>query len=298
MVKNSIPVIAQVQQEQGQGPQTRVQLLRQLEAELARPIVLYYTSTTITHPASIEDSDADVMESVLRHLDLSKGFALMMNSHGGYGEFAERIINVCRSLSGTGEFWAIVPGKAKSAATMICFGASKIMMGASSELGPIDPQLTVVEEKARKRFSVWNLVQGYKDLFARAVSEKGNLEPYLRQLKSYDPRDINEWETAIALSEDIAIRSLATGMMKGKTAKDIRKRIHMFLTPEEKKSHGRPIYHDEAKGCELNVEKVDAKSKVGRLIYELHVRTSTYVRARVYKCVESKEHGFSAPHED
>lgn len=292
------PVIAQVQSEQGQGSQTRKHLFVQLEKELARPVVSYYTSVSINRPASIEDTDADVLESVLRHTNLSKGFALLINSHGGYGEAAERIINVCRSSSGTGEFWAIVSGKAKSAATMICFGASKILMGASSELGPIDPQLTVVEGNTRKRFSVWNLVEGYKDLFSKAVKETGNLEPYLLQLKSYDAREIKEWETAIALSEDIAIRSLATGMMKGRTVKDIRKKIHMFLTPEEKKSHGRPIYHEEAHNCDLTVEKVDSKSKLGKLVYELHVRTSNFVRTKVYKCVESKDHAFSAPHED
>jgi ClpP class serine protease len=292
------PVIAQVQSEQGQGPQTRKGLFVRLEKELQRPVVSYYTSVSISRPASIEDSDADVLESVLRHTNLSKGFALLINSHGGYGEAAERIINVCRSASGTGEFWAIIPGKAKSAATMICFGASKLLMGASSELGPIDPQLTVVENNVKKRFSVWNLVQGYKELFAKAVKEEGNLEPYLLQLKAYDAREIKEWETAIALSEDIAIRSLATGMMKGKSIKDIRNKIHMFLTPEEKKSHGRPIYHGEAKSCDLTVDKVDPSSKLGKLVYELHVRTSNFVRTKVYKCVESKEHGFSAPYED
>ena len=145
---------------------------------------------------------------------------------------------------------------------MICFGASKILMGASSELGPIDPQLTIMENDRKKRFSVWNLVQGYRELFKKAVDEKGNLEPYLLQLKMYDARDIREWETAIALSEDIAVRALATGMLKGKKPADIRKKIHMFLTPEEKKSHGRPIYHDEAKDCDLVIERVDSKSKI------------------------------------
>lgn len=294
----STPVIVQVQQEQGQNAQTRRGLFRRLEKELQRPVVSYYTSVSMNRPASIEDSDADIIDGVLRNLDLSKGLALIINSHGGYGEAAERIINVCRSSSKTGEFWVIVPGKAKSAATMICFGASKILMGASSELGPIDPQLTVSENGTKKRFSVWNLVEGYKELFKKAVAEKGNLEPYLLQLKAYDARDIKEWETAIALSEDIAVRSLASGMMKGQTEKNIRKKIHMFLTPEEKKSHGRPIYHDEAKGCALDIDKFNPDSNLGKLIYELHVRTANFVRTKAYKCVESKDNGFSAPYED
>ena len=60
----------------------------------------------------------------------------MINSPGGSGLAAERMINVLRSYSGIGEYWAIVPAKAKSAATMVCLGASKILMGPASELGP------------------------------------------------------------------------------------------------------------------------------------------------------------------
>ena len=79
------------------------------------------------------------------------------------------------------EFWAIVPGKAKSAATMICFGASKILMGVSSELGPIDPQLTITDESGQeKRYSLFSIVKSYQSLFANALKAKGNLQPYLQ----------------------------------------------------------------------------------------------------------------------
>ena len=87
----------------------------------------------------IDDSDSTMIEEVLRNLDLSNGLALIINSPGGDGLAAERIINVCRKYSKTNEFWAIVSDKAKSAATMVCFGASKILMSETSELGPIDP---------------------------------------------------------------------------------------------------------------------------------------------------------------
>ncbi|MGO8792490.1 MAG: SDH family Clp fold serine proteinase [Terriglobia bacterium] len=287
------PIIAQVQSEQGQGQPTRKNLFLRLEKELQRPVISYYTSL-VHQKVSIEDSDADILDSVLRHVDLSKGFALLISSNGGYGEAAERIVNVCRNASGTGEFWTIVPGKAKSAATVICLGSSKIMMGPSSELGPIDPQLTVTENAQIKRFSVWNLVEGYKELFKRAVKETGNLEPYLQQLKLYDAREIKELEGAMDLAEDIAQRSLATGMMKGKSEKEIHKKILMFLTPQQKKSHGRPIYFDEAEKCGLTIERLDPKSRIGKLVYELHVRTENFARTRVYKCVESKFHAFAS----
>ena len=100
------------------------------------------------------------------------------------GLAAERIINICRGYSGTGEYQAIVPNKAKSAATMVCLGASEILMGPSSELGPVDLQAS--DPQSGQWFSAYNIVQRYEDLFARAVQETGNLEPYVMQLGRYD----------------------------------------------------------------------------------------------------------------
>lgn len=111
----------------------------------------------------------------MQKCDLSKGFALLLSSPGGSGLAAERIINLCRSYSGSGDYQVIVPGKAKSAATMICLGASNVIMSETSELGSIDPQMRYVEKKQVKRFSVYNIVKSYEELFSKAVKEKGNL---------------------------------------------------------------------------------------------------------------------------
>lgn len=161
------PVILQVLIEQNQAHETRKRIFEDLEKELGRPIISYFTS--FKYPVMIEDADADMLEGVLQKMDLSNGLALFISSPGGDGLAAERIINVCRNYSQNRGYWAIVPGKAKSAATMICFGASKIIMGASSELGPIDPQLTVSENGVVKRFSVFNIVKSYENLFKKAI---------------------------------------------------------------------------------------------------------------------------------
>lgn len=283
------PVIQLVQEEQLQGHSTRKAMFVELESLLGRPVISYFTS--LVYPVAIEDQDADMIEGVLQQMDLSGGLAVLVNSHGGDGLAAERIINICRSASGTGDFWAIVAGKAKSAATMICFGASKVFMGASSELGPIDPQL--IEEG--EWFSLFNLVESYNDLFARAIRTKGNLQPFLQQLSHYDARKIAEYKAAIDLAADIAVKSLASGMMKGKTETAIKKKIEMFLSPKRTKTHGRPIYRDEARKCGLNIENVEIKERLGQVIYELNVRANNFVTHMAYKCIESKEHTVSAP---
>ena len=246
--KRSRSVIAQVQAEQAQGHPTRAHLFAPLEEHLGMPVVTFFTS--FLYPVMIEDDDADMLESVLQELDLTNGLALCISSPGGDGLAAERIINVCRSYSKTGEYVTIVPGKAKSAATMVCFGGSKIQMGPTSELGPIDPQLAI----GGRRFSVFNIVESYEDLFRRAVKEKGNLEPYLQQLENYDEREIKELRSALALSDDIAVRALASGMMKGTDEAEIKQKIATFLSPQRTKVHGRAIYRDEARQCGLNIE--------------------------------------------
>ncbi|MCD6542145.1 MAG: hypothetical protein J7K38_02345, partial [Thermoplasmata archaeon] len=247
----------------------------------------------------IEDSDADMLEGIFQKTDLSRGFALLLSSPGGDGLAAERIINLCRSYSGTGRYEVIVPGKAKSAATMICLGASKIIMSKTSELGSIDPQVTYVEDDRIKRFSVYNIVKSYEDLFLKAVKEKGNLQPYLQQLANYDAREIAEFRTALSLSEDIAIKALKTGMLSNFSEKEIKRKIKIFLTPEKVKTHGRPIYAQDALKCGLNIEIRDLKEKFWSTVYELYVRLNNFVSTNnIAKCIESKDYSFRAKVEE
>jgi len=290
--KSETLVFQKISTEQAQAHPTRQPLFSQLEKLFERPVVSFFTS--FRFPVMIDDSDAGMLEGVLQKMDLKKGLVLVISSPGGDGLAAERIINVCRSYSGTKEFWALVPAKAKSAATMVCFGASKILLGATSELGPIDPQLAIREDKGVKRFSVCNIVESYRDLFDRAVKEKGNLQPYLQQLSNYDEREIKEMQTAIELSEDIAIRALKNGMMNGIPDANIKKNIEIFLTPKTKKAHGRPISIDEATTCGLNVEKIDIRTKIWEITYELFMRTDNFVSNHASKCVETKDLSFAA----
>lgn len=283
--------IHRLRQEQGQSHATRKGLYKQLERRLGMPVVLFYTS--FTFPVMIDDGDAEMLEGVLQNVDTSNGLMLLISSQGGFGLAAERIINVCRSYSSTGRYDAIVPAQAKSAATMVCFGADAVHMTPKSELGPVDPQITLIEDGVPKRFSVCNLVASYKDLFDRAVTAKGNLEPFIQQLGRYDERQIREFEDAIQLAKDISIRALQSGMLKHSAVSEIEKRIKVFLTPEEKKSHGRAIYAQEAKACGLNVADISLKSDIWRLVYEIHLRASNFVNTNAAKCVETSSDSFS-----
>jgi ClpP class serine protease len=287
------PAIVRIQEEMRQGHSTRRALFEELEKKLRRPVVTFFTS--FDHPVMLEDDDADMLQSLLETIDLSRGLALMISSPGGDGLAAERIISLCRNYSGKGEYWVLVPGKAKSAATLVCFGADKILMGPNAELGPVDPQIVVSENGVRKAFALHNVVKSYEDLFDRAVASQGHLEPFMQQLANYDAREIQEFKAAIELSGDISVQALKTGMMKRFSEENIRKKIESFLTPTRTKSHGRPIFRAEAQRCGLKVQDVPRDTDLWRLISTLYVRTRNLVTTpSVAKCIENKNSSFTA----
>ena len=286
-------VYGEILAQQGQSPDTRKDLFHAIESHLdGRSLVTLFTS--FSHVAAINDDDCDILQSVLQCLDLSKGLVLMISSPGGDGLAAERIVNTCRSYSGTGDYWAIVPGKAKSAATIICMGASKILMAAPSELGPVDPQIVKEENGVRRGFSAYGLVQGYDRLFKEAVGASGHLEPYIQQLANYDDREINSHRSVMALSESIAVRVLSSGMLNGKSDAEIKAAINVFLDPEAGTlAHGRPIFATEAKMCGLKIEDLDVQKPLWENIHELYTRTWFFVSRRACKAVESKKESFN-----
>lgn len=292
MPNNILNVHKNVFSEANQDANTRTKFFRPIEKLLEnRALISFFTS--FNYPVSIDDNDCDMLQSVLQHIDTSMGIVLMINSPGGDGLAAERIVNTCRSYSGTGEYWAICPGKAKSAGTLIAMGASKIIMPPSAELGPVDPQIFRLEDGQQRIFSAHGLVTGYDKLFTDAVSASGRLEPYLQQLSHYDDRDINIYRSLITLSENIAVKVLGSGMMSGKSSADIKSAIEIFLNPVAgTHSHGRPIYATEARACGLSVDPLAVDSALWKKIYELYARTETFVSMQACKAIESREESF------
>lgn len=275
-----------------QTSETRRHLIEDAEKTLGgRTLVAFFTS--FVSQESISDQDCDMLQSLLLSTDCSKGIALMISSPGGDGLAAERIVNTLRAHSGTGDYWAIVPGKAKSAGTVVTMGASNILMGPSSELGPVDPQIFKLENGVRKTFSAHNLVTGYDRLIKLANETDGHIEPFLQQLSNYDDREITWFRSLMELSKSIAIKVLRAGMMSDLSEAEIEKKIQVFLDPEAGTlAHGRPIFAEEAADCGLKVEPIDIKSDSWAAIYELYVRLDRFVSGFACKAVETRDEAF------
>lgn len=280
-------VISQIQAESNQSPDTRTNLIKYLEDHFESNVILFFTSSR--HPVAIGNEDTDVIETILQKFDRNKKTILVLNSPGGSAVAAERIINGFRTYSPKG-FEVIVPHAAKSAATMICLGADKIYMSKTSELGAIDPQVIIKTHDDRHEYrGAYFLVEGYNTLFSNAIKQdQGSIQPYLQQLNHYDHRDIIEWERAIKLGDDIVIRLLESGMLRGMSQEDIKDKIKPFTDPEKTLTHSRPIFIDEARSCGIAVEEINIESELWKTLWELYLRASGIVNTdKVAKIVES-----------
>lgn len=285
-------------EEARQGPGLRKSLYKDLERELGEDCKIIAFSTSFDWPVLIQDADVVMLEEVLQNCDLDrKKLVLLLNSPGGEALPAERIVNVCRSYAYNEEFSVIVPKMAKSAATMICFGASSIGMSTTSELGPIDPQVSVPDEKGKivKVLAAHEIIDSYNELIERANRTKGRIEPYLQQLNRFDARDIKKIESAQKLSESIAVRCLKSGVMSSFSNKAIKSKIKPFLDPKYTISHGRSIFANEAKKCGLRINIYDPKSSVWRIVWEIYIRLNYFLRHEASKIIECSEHSYTAP---
>ena len=285
-----------ISEERSQGHSLRKPLYEAIEQSLGgnKKVIAYFTS--FTSPVIIDDQDADMIEETLQNTDMTgRELVLMINSGGGEGLAAERIVNICRSYS-SGVFSVIVPKMAKSAATMICFGAKKILMSPTSELGAIDPQIPIRDEHGRivMYCAAHEVLESYDDLLDSATKTRGRIEPYLQQLARFDARDIRRIVSAQDLSASIAVNCLRTGVLSGKSEKTIKTKIKPFLDPYYTINHGRPIYPDVAQATGLDIEVHDNTSALWRSVWDLYLRLNYFVSVSVDKVIESTNDLYTA----
>lgn len=283
-------IFDKVAQETQQLPNTRKKLLEDIENKFGKKVLVFATSPYNHLP--INDQDA-VMISTALHSMLSevnqKGLLLLINSSGGSGLSAEKIINVCKSYAN--EYEVIIPNSAKSAATMIALGAKKIWMSKTSELGPIDPQMRTKDTG----IPVCCIVNSYKELLQKVEQCTGRIEGYLQQLEKYDSQLINWLEMETKLSTDIVVKALRSGMLSQIDEKDIPSKISIFTDPEQTYSHGRMInlkvLNEQNTG--LTIEEIMLDSDKWSSILELYYRIDYLFQTGILHIIETTKDSYN-----
>jgi len=128
---------------------------------------------------------------------------IIIETPGGIAEVAEDIVRITRSRFE--KVGMIVPGWAKSAGTIFVMAGDEILMGATSALGPIDPQIAF----NGKRLPADAFLEGLTKIKAE-VQNMGKLNPaYIPILQNISPGEIQNCENAKAFSTSLVKQWLA-----------------------------------------------------------------------------------------
>lgn len=180
-------------------------MIRQYQAEFGCRLIVVIDQIFPDGIAFLEDLVYDASPDEDLHL--------LLDSPGGDGETAIRMVRSmqarCRELT------VIVPDQAKSAATLIALGAHHLLMGPTSDLGPIDPQFRLRREDG------WDLVAA-KDVVAaadaamEAVTHSPDTFPlHASLLADVNALMVQSARTAILRSDDLLREALESNPDRG-----------------------------------------------------------------------------------
>lgn len=147
-------------------------LAREVRQEIFQKIQNLTGRTLLCYVSSYEmsDEDARYLEELLYAVEQGTQLDFMLHSPGGDIHTAEKLVRMLWSSSSSdpeksppGKFRLIVPDRAKSAATLVALGAKKIVMSTTSELGPIDPQVSLQDQRGNWMWqSAFDYIEAYK----------------------------------------------------------------------------------------------------------------------------------------
>jgi hypothetical protein len=292
------PVLSGILQEHDQFSQqrrSRVELLKTIEASDVGK-----SCATIgfigTGRSSIDAEDIPALADALMSVGDVDVLNLVVNSPGGNGMTAEKIIELCRSYCTT--FRVIIPNSAKSAATIIALGADEIVMGHCSEIGPIDAQVPIIFGGLLRYVSAQSFINARQKLMAEyqdRLTKAKDAKDVLTQLAALDNAFIDHCEKLMEFSRDVAERNLNDHMFSdlpgAKRKATINTALKELSATELFKVHGRMINANAAKTrLKLKVRILGKDDALWKTIWTYYVRADVMMSAaRVSKLVESRE---------
>jgi len=217
-------------------------------------LILYYFSESPIIEASVDNLYDYLKDYFLRKLkaDESKEYkklkrlAVFLHSYGGDAGSAYLMVKMLREIAE--EIHGYVPSRAKSAATLFMLGMDKIVMGPTSELGPVDP--LVIYPVLNMWMPAKAVIKATEEILPRLrVSREA---PPLAVLP-VDPAHIGLCHLALEDAEKYTRLLLKEYNLRGKGEEEINKVIKSLV--EEYPSHSFALGYDDCIRIGLNVEK-------------------------------------------
>ena len=260
------------------------------EAHQARLVVLI----DVLFPESIT-----LFEETLYDADPREDLHVMLATPGGDGETAIRLVRQAQSRCK--ELTVIVPDQAKSAGTLFVLGAHWILMGPTSDLGPVDPQFPLPDGSLAAGKAI---IAAVEDAEQRI---QANPQTYPLHASLRPPRRVTEVEVAVGELLQTEMLSDVTALMVqqardeiARTGDQVREALASHPDREESQidalaralhepligepqSHRAIISAADAGALGLPVKAVDPASAQWRAIWRIWTKYVALGAVRVYE---------------
>ncbi|MBW6524468.1 hypothetical protein KZ810_13245 [Sphingomonas sp. RHCKR47] len=200
----------------------RQQMIRDIEALTGRRLIVYFANR-FRDGSGIDAADPAYLTELLSDVG-DEPVDLLIETNGGATDATEALISILQLR--VADLRVVIANAAKSNGTLICLAASTIVMGPSSELGPIDPHLNGIPCTV--------LVQPQVALTNFPLQQLAEL--------------------ALKQTRKLATRLLDQGMMNGRSGAEIDTVVNALATRETYFSHGSTIDHIEAASLGLKID--------------------------------------------
>lgn len=269
--------------------------LRDLAAFTGHSVIVYETAGFAPPPGASPDDvsisldpDIGAFMEVVHGLPTSVPLDLILHSPGGTAEAAEAIVDYLR-----GRFPAlrvVVPVAAMSAATMVAMAADEIVMGTHSQLGPIDPQITIATPEGPRSAPAAAIRAQFEEARKDLADHPEHTAAWLPILRSMAPALLQICENAEELAKSMVTEWLATYMFAGEDEPESKARsVASELTNYKRlNSHGRRLNAGRLGALGLNVTMLESDQQLQDLVLSVHHAVNhTMNHTGVIKIVEN-----------
>ncbi|MGB1014345.1 MAG: SDH family Clp fold serine proteinase [Nannocystaceae bacterium] len=243
--------------------------LRTMEASTKRPVVLYAANHRRggSQNTQVAEKDLEFFMDVLRGLKGEK-LDLILNSHGGSPDAADMISTYLRQKFE--DIRVYVPVEAMSAATMIACGATSVVMGKHSFLGPIDLQLPFRTSDGVRYCAAQDVLDQFKKV--RGDFKKDSKRFWTGPGAEYWPDTLVRCENALSYGKEVAERGLEQVMFRGDPkAKEHAKKIAADLADHQKhRAHGRRLSRTYLRQLGMKIADLEGDDSEQDLVLTIH----------------------------
>ena len=208
-----------------------------------------------------------LFEETLFDADPNQDLHVLLRTPGGDGEAALQLAHQaqarCRELT------IIVPDKAKSAGTLLALGAHHILMGPTSDLGPIDPQF---QGSDGRLVAAKTIIAAVNNALEQVAERPETLMLHATLLADTTSIDVQEAHNALAHAGAQLRTALACNSVR--KSDDIESLAQKLTDPliGEPQSHGAMVSADRAIDLHLPVQKLSPQSDQWKMIWQLWIR--------------------------